>query len=192
MCYRLWGRAHSSTSMHHPPSAHCQTKRPTSGPSAPPKSGLPVWSNKSPAVTLPVPSLPRVPCIKAGFRRQTHQGSVIPPIQAHKNTPLNLGRVHTLPFPVRSSTHRPSTSFKTWLVHPTSFSVPRTLSFRPICLPQNLSSRRPLPINLTRWTTKSRAVFAPLLFDQEPWARLGLHTHSPERSLLHNNTFITH
>lgn len=92
--YRPWGRAHSS--MDDPRSAHCQTKRPTSGP--PPKSGLRGWSNKSPAVTLPVPSFPRVPCIKAGFRRQTHQ---VRPVLSytHKNIPLNLGRAHHAPLP---------------------------------------------------------------------------------------------
>lgn len=194
--FRPWGACplfHSS--MDNPQSAHCQTKRPTSGPSYPPKSGLPGWTNKSPAVTLPVPSLPRVPCIKAGFRRQTHRAHSVPLIHAHKNIPLNLGRAHTrfpfqitlLPYPQASTS---SLDLARRIPLPSHLDGP--CLFQPICLAQNLTHPAAhFPINSTRWTTNSRAVFAPLLFDQEPWARSGLQS-CPERSLRHFNPSITH
>lgn len=128
--------------MDNPPSAHYQTKRPTSDPSTPPKSGLPGWTNKSPAVTLPVPSLPRVPCIKAGFRRQTHRAHPVPLIHAHKNIPLNLGRAHTrfpsqitlLPYPQASTS---SLDLARRIPLPSHLDGP--CLFQPICLAQNLT-----------------------------------------------------
>lgn len=118
--------------MDNPRSAHCQTKRPTSGP--PPKSGLRGWSNKSPAVTLPVPSFPRVPCIKAGFRRQTHQ---VRPVLSytHKNIPLNLGRAHHASLPRPLSYPQATTSFLD-LDRRTQLASGPPASFQPICLPQ--------------------------------------------------------
>lgn len=140
----LGGRAHSS--MDNPPSAHCQTKRPTSRASTPLNPGC--LGGRINPLQSPFLFLPSHACLasKLASDVKTHQArSVLS--YTHKNIPLNLGRVHTAfsLFQITLLHTGLNVFFRFGPSHPTTLSPVETLSFRPICLPQNLPSRRPLP-----------------------------------------------